>query len=126
MHVLLLSILIVTSSALAQPAVDARAKHAVQLYYEVIGGKRSFDSLSADEKAQVSQVMEAVRRDCGGKSEHCEAACEAANELEEAAQDLARCAGRHNLDDDCGGKFNAVRSAHDEYQSTTWDAGDCD
>jgi hypothetical protein len=43
-------------------------------------------------------------------------ACEAASELEDAAQRLGACARRRDPDDSCDSQFRDARDAHDEYE----------
>jgi hypothetical protein len=64
-------------------------------------------------------------RSCGNLRDECRRACEAASELESAAQRLASCAGQQALDDSCDSQFRAVKSAHDDYEDAVSN-GSCD
>jgi hypothetical protein len=124
---LMCALMLCASFTFGGSTVPPDSRRAFQIYSDVLSGKRKFDSLSQDEKIMVVQVMEAVRRSCSNLSEQCEAACEAANQLQNAAEDLVACAKRHDLTNDCSRQFRDVRSEHDTYESAVSAAGgDCE
>jgi hypothetical protein len=63
------------------------------------------------QRLRLSQV-----RSCSNLSDECRRACEAASELENAAQRLAACAEQQALDDSCDSRFREVKYAHDDYE----------
>lgn len=82
--------------------------------------------LSPSDQAFFAQLS-ARARTCQSNSHKCQAACEAANQLQSAADDLSRCAQSHDYSDDCSSKFSDVRDASDEYESAVQEAaGDCE
>lgn len=87
-----------------------------KLYMQVVRGERQFESLSRAEQQQVLAVQRAMVRSCNHESEQCQEACEAANSLQDAAEDLARCAARHDLSNDCQRKFRDTKSAFEQYE----------
>ena len=118
-------LLLVFSAAIAQQAENNYDKQ-IQLYNKVIRGERSFDSLTPSEKAQVISMQRLMTNSCGKLHGKCRAACDAANQLKDAANDLARCANRHDYSDDCRRRFRDTRDAFDQYESSVSDAsGDC-
>jgi hypothetical protein len=99
----------------------------LQLYNDVLSGRRSATSLTPEEKQQVLLMHDVFARSCGRKAGKCQAVCEAANDLEDAAKNLAQCARRHDFSNDCHSRSRDVRSAADNYESAVSDAaGDCD
>lgn len=64
---------------------------------------------------------------CSSHSQKCQAICEAADQLKNASEDLARCAGNHDYNDSCDSKFREVRDAHDDLENAVSEAsGDCE
>ena len=64
---------------------------------------------------------------CQSNSHKCQAVCDAATELESAANELARCARRHDFSNDCSRQARDSRNAADDYESAVMDAeDDCD
>src|SRR5690348_9027526 len=64
---------------------------------------------------------------CSSNPNKCQAVCEAADDLEDAARSLSDCAGNHDYSDDCSSQFGAVRDAQDSYETAVTDAdGDCE
>ena len=99
----------------------------LQLYNEVVSGHRTIDSLSQADRQQVLLMHRMMARSCDRLKGTCLAVCEAANSLEDAANDLAQCARRHDFSNDCHSRARDVRDAADEYESAVSDAsGDCD
>lgn len=120
--------IILLSLATAVPAWQTPDySKASMLYQDVVAGRRAMQSLTPQERQSVLLISRAMRSSCGGNSHKCKAVCEAANQLKDASEDLATCAGRHDYNDDCGSQFNSVRDAHDELESAVSDAdGDCE
>ena len=56
--------------------------------------------------------------------EACERVTEAAQELESAATELARCAAKQDVNNDCHGQVREVRDAAEEYEQAIQDADD--
>ena len=116
---------VIFSAASAQQAPNTYDKQ-IQLYRQVTRGERSFDSLTPAEKAQVLAVQRLMANSCNNLKGKCREVCEAANQLKDAANDLARCANKHDYDDDCRRKFRDTRDAFDQYESSVSNAsGDC-
>lgn len=61
---------------------------------------------------------------CHTGSKKCNDACRKANELQQAAQDLADCAARHDLTDDCSAQARDARDAADAYEEAVTGAED--
>lgn len=114
------------ASALAQDHGDT-GDSALQVYSDLLNGKRSPKSLTAEERQQVLAIHGMLARSCSRLEGQCRAVCEAANDLEDAANDLAQCARKHDFGDDCGRSFREVRDASDDYESAVSEAsGKCD
>ena len=113
-------------SALAQEPANER-ESAFQLYSDVLNGKRSTKSLTAEEQQQVLFVHGLLGKSCSRSEGKCRVVCDAANDLESAAKDLAQCASRHDFSDDCRRRSREVKNAADSYESAVNDAaGECD
>lgn len=68
----------------------------------------------------------AATTSCYGLHGKCSNVCDAANKLESAANDLARCARIHDFNDDCRRRYKDVRDTHSTYENAISDAdGDC-
>lgn len=118
-------LLVVFSVAFAKQAPNSYDKQ-IQLYMQVMRGERSVDSLTPAEKAQVISVQRLMANSCGNLKGKCQEVCEAANQLKDAANDLAHCANRHDYGDDCRRKFRDTRDSFDQYESSVSNAsGDC-
>ena len=113
-------------NALAQGPANER-ESAFQLYSDVLSGKRSAKSLTAEEQQQVLFVHGLLGQSCGRLEGKCRVVCDAANDLESAAKDLAQCASRHDFSNDCRRRFREVKDAAASYESAVSDAaGECD
>lgn len=97
----------------------------LQLYADVLTGKRSFSSLTPDEKAIVEVMLSAQRHH--PTSQKCQAVADAYDELLDATSNLANCARARDYGDSCDTQFRDVRDAHDNLESAVSDAdGDCE
>jgi hypothetical protein len=64
---------------------------------------------------------------CHTGSKKCNDVCNKATDLQEAAEELARCAARHDLTDDCSSQTRDTRDAADAYEDAVTNAeGDCE
>lgn len=98
-----------------------------QLYTDVMSGNRSVKSLTPEEQRQFMLIHGLLANSCSRQQGVCKEACEASSELEEAANELARCAKRRDFGDDCGRHVREVRGAADNYESAVSEAyGVCD
>lgn len=127
---LFLSAAITIAASAPQPALAQNASNtqqALALYQQVVSGARKIDSLSPDERAQVLLVARVMRSSCSSNSHKCQSACEATNQLDSAARDLAQCASRHDYSESCDAQFNEVRDAHDDLENAVAATdGDCE
>ncbi len=71
---------------------------------------------------QLMSTYRAKHRSCYSDSRKCRAVCERANELQDAADSLSRCAAQHDYSDDCGSRAHEVRDAADEYETAVSDS----
>ncbi|TPG08299.1 hypothetical protein EAH88_11740 [Rhodanobacter glycinis] len=79
------------------------------------------------QRALVMQRLLLQSRSCTSNSHKCQAVCEANHQLQEAADDLKRCAESQDFSDSCDRQFNDARDAHDALETSVSDAdGDCD
>lgn len=100
---------------------------AATIYQQVMSGQRSIESLSPNERASVLMMARLLHSSCSSNSQKCQSVCDAAEQLESAAKDLAHCAANHDFSDDCDMKFRDTRDAHDEYENAVSEAaGDCE
>ncbi len=112
-------------TASAQQVLSSDDKQ-IQLYMQVMRGERSFDTLTPAEKIQVISVQRLMANSCSKLKGKCLEVCKAANQLKDAANDLAQCASKHEYSDDCRRKFRDTRDAFDHYESSVSNAsGDC-
>lgn len=119
------ALLIVFPAATAQQTPNSSDKQ-IQLYMQVMRGERAFDSLTQAEKSKVISLQRLMASSCGNLNGKCQEVCEAANQLRDAANDLARCASKHDYGNDCRRKFRDTRDAFDQYESSVSSAsGDC-
>jgi hypothetical protein len=123
-----------TLTAYAQPSVQGRiTPEAVQLYKDVMSGKRSIQSLTPDEKASVSAVYRLMRRSSRTTSQKAECR-DALDRAESAAGDVASygrrlisCVECGDHRDDCSSEFRRVHNAHSDYESAVSEVGSyCD
>lgn len=116
--------LVAPSVAWAQLTPDQQR---VQMFQEVMQGRRSLQSLSPSDHRLYLQFASLMAPRCPARGEQCEAICDAAAELQSAAEDLAQCARRLDMSNDCSRQFRNVRSAHSDYESAVSDGdGQCD
>lgn len=126
MRVLLAVFLVCLAAVASAQQLPSNYNQLIKLYQDVISGRRSTQTLTPQERQEVLLMHSVMARSCGRLQGKCEVVCEAANQLEDAAKDLAQCAARHDFDDDCGSRARDVRDAADDYEAATSDAGgDC-
>lgn len=89
----------------------------VDLYNQVMTGKRELNSLTQVEKSGVIAVHATIHNSCSRLDGECATACNAANALKDAASYLQSCAARHDYAEDCSRKFRDVRHAFDDYET---------
>lgn len=97
-------------------------KKAVELYRDVISGRRKMESLTAEERAMVLAVHRSLRRAApSGASSECRDALEraqsAASEVASYSRRLSSCVEDGDHRDDCSSEFRRVRNAHSDYES---------
>lgn len=98
-----------------------------RLYTDVVSGNRSIKSLTPEEQQQFMLIHGLLASPCSRLQGACRAACDASNKLEDAANELARCAKRRDFGDDCSRYAREVRYAAENYESAVSDADDeCD
>lgn len=104
---------------------------ALQLYREVLAGRRSLDSLTPEERAMVLAVHRALQRSApSGATSECRDAYDraeaAADDVVSYARRLISCVEGSDLRDDCSSEFSRLRSAHSDYESAVADVqSDC-
>lgn len=123
MRILIISFFTFTIfSAFAQNKIDYDS--ASKLYTQVIRGERKFEDLSPNEKQQVLTIQRLTINSCGNLHGKCEVVCNAANELESAADDLSSCAKKHDYTNDCRGRYRDVKDKFEEYENAVSEASD--
>ena len=117
-------ILLISFFATAQSPTDF--EKASKLYSQVIRGERKFENLSANEKLQILTIQQVMSNSCSNTRGKCREACEAANELQSAADDLSRCAKNHDFTDDCDRRFLDTKDKFENYENAVSDtSGNC-
>lgn len=99
----------------------------VRMFQDVMQGRRSLQSLSPADQRAYLQIASLMAPRCPASGEKCKAICNAAEELESAAKELADCARKRDLSDECWSQFADVRDAHDDYEAAVSNGdGQCD
>lgn len=122
MRLVALAMWLAAGAAAAQPC-------STELIESVISGRRSYDALNQEGQACLRWYL-AVQRGasrCGQTvPKYCRELCESAEQLQSAADDLARCAGRNVPSDDCSRQYRSVRDAFNEHEIAVSERGaDC-
>lgn len=102
--------------------IPLNLEKAAKLHSQVVSGERNFESLTLSEQRQVLSIQELFANSCGKLRGKCKSACEAANELKSAADDLSNCAKKHDYSNDCRRKFRDTKDKFDSYESAVSDA----
>ena len=96
-------------------------------YQDVMAGRKKLEQLSPAERQEVLTIFRRLQssREESGRSRECRdarrQAGEAADELACYARQLQMCAEARDYSDDCASAFQAVRNAHDDYESAVSD-----
>lgn len=126
MRILVLLLFLSCGSVLSKEPSKANTDP-FQLYTEVMSGSRSIKSLTPEEQQHFMLIHGLLANSCSRLQGACKAACDASSQLEDAANELARCAKRRDFGDDCGRYAREVRYAAENYESAVSDADDeCD
>ena len=123
MRILIISFFTFTIfSSFAQNKIDYDG--ASKLYTQVIRGERKFEDLSPNEKQQVLTIQQLTINSCGNLHGKCEVVCNAATELESAADNLSNCAKKHDYTNDCRRRYRDVKDKFEEYENAVSEASD--
>jgi hypothetical protein len=132
--VIIMPTLPLAPAAFPQPSAQGRiTPEGLQLYKDVMSGKRSFQSLTPEEKASVIAVYRIMRRSSRTTSQKPECR-DALDRADSAASDVASygrrlisCVESSDHRDDCSSEFRRVRGAHGDYESAVSEVGSyCD
>lgn len=105
---------------------------ALQVYQDIISGRRSIESLSPEEQKMFFLVLRAMRHRSTKKSNtECRDALEraesAAEDVVSYGRQLISCVEAGDLRDDCSSEFQRLRSTHDDYEAAVSDvSSNCD
>ena len=114
------------SSFLANAQTPTEFDKAAQIYSQVAGGERKFETLTPAEKQQFFNVQLLLSNSCGKLHGKCKDVCEAENELKNAADDLSSCAKRHDYTNDCRRRYRDTKDKFEQYENAVSEAsGDC-
>jgi hypothetical protein len=102
------------------PAQNYDFERGLRNYRAIMGGTKTLDQLSAEERLEVFMILQRLRSR-NESSEDCKKAKDSArstaSELEGYAKKVMRCADGSNLTDDCSSEFRRTKSAHSGYES---------
>ena len=123
---ILITIYLLLGCTLLNAQSPSDFEKASKLYSQVVSGERKFESLTQNEQQQVLSIQQLFTNSCGNLHGKCKDVCEAADELKNAADNLSRCAKRHDYSNDCGSKFRETKYKFEEYENAVSDASsDC-
>ena len=100
-------------------------KRGMENYQAIISGKKQFKSLNQEEKNEVVEIMNLIKRSgssySDSDSEDCrdakDNASSYADDLASYAARLKRCAENKSFSDDCYSEFRRTKSSHSDYES---------
>jgi hypothetical protein len=122
MGITLLAVMALSGPVIAQQPA-APADNAFALYLAVTTGKTSWQSLTPQQRAEVSLVASMMKKP-RYSSRKCDDLADAEQQLQSARDDLRMCLVNADPDDDCDSQKQDEQDAKEQYDSAKSDADD--